>query len=70
MAFIFVTIILDTLGFGIIIPVLPPLVVEFTGDPAQGAVIFGTLLTVWSLMQFLFSPSWAPSRTASGAAPS
>ena len=56
MAFIFVTIILDTLGFGIIIPVLAPLVVEFTGSETQGAVIFGILLTVWSLMQFLFSP--------------
>jgi MFS transporter, DHA1 family, tetracycline resistance protein len=56
MAFIYVTILLDVLGFGLLIPVMPKLVLEFTPDPAQGAVIFGLLLTVWSLMQLLFSP--------------
>lgn len=56
MAFIYVTIILDTLGFGITIPVLPRLIVNFAGDTAQGAEIFGLFVTVWSLMQFLFSP--------------
>src|SRR3989475_3559401 len=56
MAFIYVTIILDVLGFGILIPVLAPLVVQFTSSPAEGALMFGLLLTVWSLMQFLFSP--------------
>lgn len=56
MAFIYVTIILDTLGFGITIPVLPRLIVSFAGDTAQGAEIFGLFVTVWSLMQFLFSP--------------
>ncbi len=56
MAFIYVTIVLDVLGFGILIPVLAPLVVQFTPNPAEGALIFGLLLTVWSLMQFLFSP--------------
>ena len=56
MAFIYVTILLDTLGFGIIIPVLAPLVVGFTGSETQGALYFGILLTAWSLMQFLFSP--------------
>ena len=34
MAFIYVTIILDTLGFGITIPVLPRLIVNFAGDTA------------------------------------
>src|SRR5712664_911483 len=57
MTFIYVTIILDVLGFGILIPVLPHLVQEFTGkDTGQAALMFGLLLTVWSLMQFLFSP--------------
>jgi MFS transporter, DHA1 family, tetracycline resistance protein len=56
MAFIYVTIVLDTLAFGILIPVLPQLVVFFTGSESEGAVMFGLLLTVWSLMQFLFSP--------------
>jgi DHA1 family tetracycline resistance protein-like MFS transporter len=56
MAFIYVTIILDVLGFGIIIPVLAPLVVSFTRNEAEGAFFFGVLLTVWSFMQFCFSP--------------
>src|SRR2546426_1189432 len=56
MTFIYVTIVLDTLAFGILIPVLAPLVVSFTSSEAAGALMFGLLLTVWSLMQFLFSP--------------
>src|SRR6267378_8056097 len=56
MAFIFVTIILDTLALGITIPVLPPLIKSFVGDSAQAAAIFGLLVTIWGLMQFLFSP--------------
>ncbi len=56
MAFIYVTILLDVLAFGMIIPILPPLVVGFTGDPATGAEVYGLFITVWSLMQFLFSP--------------
>src|SRR3989441_4877452 len=56
LAFIYVTIVLDTLGFGITIPVLPRLIVSFAGDTAQGAEIFGLFVTIWTLMQFLFSP--------------
>jgi len=56
MVFIYVTIILDTLGFGITIPVLPRLIVSFAGDTAAGAEIFGLFVTIWSLMQFLFAP--------------
>src|SRR5436189_272383 len=51
-----VTIILDVLGFGILIPVLAPLVLQFTQNGQEGALMFGLLLSVWSLMQFLFSP--------------
>ena len=57
LTFIFATVFFDTLGFGIIIPVLPGLVVSFVGgDPARGAEIFGLFGTVWALMQFLFAP--------------
>src|SRR5712664_3824358 len=57
LVFIFATVLFDTLGFGIIIPVLPGLVVSFVGgDPARGAEIFGLFGTTWSLMQFLFAP--------------
>ena len=55
--FIFVTILLDMLSLGIVIPVLPKLVVDFMGgDTATGAKVFGLFATAWALMQFLFSP--------------
>jgi MFS transporter, DHA1 family, tetracycline resistance protein len=55
--FIFITVVIDVLGFGVIIPVLPKLVQQFMGgDAAQGATMFGVFGTVWALMQFFFSP--------------
>jgi len=56
-AFIFVTVLLDMLALGIIIPVLPRLVVDFMGGDASGAAeVLGIFGTAWALMQFLFSP--------------
>jgi len=56
-AFIFITILLDMLALGIIVPVLPGLIVGFMGgDTAGGAEILGLFGTIWALMQFLFSP--------------
>lgn len=56
-AFIFVTVMLDMLALGIIVPVLPPLIVEFRGgDTAAGAATLGVFGSVFALMQFLFSP--------------
>jgi DHA1 family tetracycline resistance protein-like MFS transporter len=55
--FILVTVLLDMLSFGIIIPVLPKLVEEFlAGDTAQAAIIYGLMGTAWALMQFVCSP--------------
>ncbi len=55
--FIFITVVIDVLGFGLIIPVLPKLVVQFmNGNMASAAKIYGLFGMVWSLMQFLFSP--------------
>jgi DHA1 family tetracycline resistance protein-like MFS transporter len=56
MAFIYVTVILDVLALGIIIPVFPQLVAGFSATTAQGAIIYGLFVTIWGLMQFLFSP--------------
>jgi MFS transporter, DHA1 family, tetracycline resistance protein len=56
-AFIFVTILLDTLAMGVVIPVLPKLVQSFVNnDTASAARIFGLFGTAWALMQFFFSP--------------
>ena len=57
LVFIFITIVVDVLALGIIIPVLPKLVEGFLGgDTARAAEIFGLFGTVWALMQFIFSP--------------
>jgi MFS transporter, DHA1 family, tetracycline resistance protein len=55
--FVFVTVMLDMLAIGIIVPVLPKLVVGFSGgDAVEGARIYGLFGTAWALMQFVFSP--------------
>jgi DHA1 family tetracycline resistance protein-like MFS transporter len=56
-AFVFVTVMLDMLAIGVIIPVLPKLVVAFSGgDAVEGARVYGLFGSVWALMQFVFSP--------------
>jgi DHA1 family tetracycline resistance protein-like MFS transporter len=57
LVFIFITVVVDVLALGIIIPVLPKLVEGFMGgDTARAAEIYGVFGTVWALMQFIFSP--------------
>src|SRR5215469_4251808 len=56
-AFIFVTILLDMMALGVVIPVLPKLIESFVdNDTASAARIFGLFGTAWALMQFVFSP--------------
>lgn len=56
-AFIFVTVVIDVLAMGIIIPVLPRLVESFEGgNTASAAQIYGIFGTAWGLMQFIFMP--------------
>ncbi len=54
--FIFTTALIDIISIGIIIPVLPPLVVHFVGDPARGAQLYGFFGASFALMQFFVSP--------------
>jgi len=55
--FILITVVIDMLAFGMIIPVLPMLVQSFmANDPVKAAEIYGLFGTGWALMQFLFSP--------------
>lgn len=54
---VLVTILLDMLGYGIILPVLPQLIKQLTGGGlAEAAVIGGWLVFAYSLMQFMFGP--------------
>ncbi|RYE87885.1 MAG: MFS transporter [Hyphomicrobiales bacterium] len=58
LACVLVTIFLDMLGYGIILPVLPQLITELSGGSvAHAAVIGGYLVFAYSLMQFLFGPA-------------
>ncbi len=55
--FILITIALDMLALGVMIPVLPKLIVEFEGgDLRSAATITGVFGFAWALMQFLFQP--------------
>jgi DHA1 family tetracycline resistance protein-like MFS transporter len=56
-AFIFVTVLLDMLALGIIVPVLPKLIIWFEhGDMATAARQTGIFAFVWAAMQFAFAP--------------
>ncbi|MBF0157999.1 MAG: MFS transporter [Magnetococcales bacterium] len=53
---IFVTVLLDLLGFGMVLPLLP----LYAADPRFNAspIEIGWLMAIYSLMQFLFTPLW------------
>ena len=56
-AFVFVTVLLDMLALGIVVPVLPKLIKSFEGgDTASAADIVGYFAGAWALMQFIFQP--------------
>jgi DHA1 family tetracycline resistance protein-like MFS transporter len=55
--FILITVALDMLALGVIIPVLPKLIVQFEGgDLTSAARIVGFFAFAWAAMQFLFQP--------------
>ncbi len=55
--FIFITLLIDVIGFGLIIPVLPDLLASFTGGSVSEAARWGGLLMfTYAAMQFFFSP--------------
>lgn len=57
LGFIFVTLALDILGIGLIIPILPRLVEHFEGgNVAAASNTVGLLAALYALMQFLFAP--------------
>ncbi len=51
---IFLTVFIDLVGFGIVIPLHPYLAAKYGADE----FMIGVLMAVYSLMQFLFSPFW------------
>ena len=57
LGFIFITILIDVIGLGIIIPVVPKLIRELTGEGlSQAAVYSGWLTFAYATAQFGFAP--------------
>lgn len=57
LSFILITLVLDILGIGLIVPILPALVKQFSGgNTADAADASGWLSAVYALMQFSFAP--------------
>ena len=55
--FIFITVLLDMVSFGVIIPVFPQLILRLQGGDMPGAAaIFGILGTAFAVMQVIFAP--------------
>lgn len=57
LAFIVVVVLLDAIGFGIILPVTPKLIIDLTGeDLSNASAIGGYLMFAYALMQFFAAP--------------
>lgn len=55
--FILVTLLIDVLGIGLLIPVLPELVTELAGgNLSTGSAYYGWFIAVYAAMQFVFAP--------------
>ncbi len=56
-AFVWVTVLLDMIGLGLIIPVVPAILRQLTGtDVAHASIYGGWLFFVYAAMQFFFAP--------------
>ena len=57
LGFIFITVLLDMLSFGMVAPLLPKLISDFLkGNTARASEYIGMFTTTWALMQFVFAP--------------
>ena len=57
MVFIFITAMMDSIGFGLILPVLPDLLIDITGADLSSAAIWGGwLMFAFAVTQFFFAP--------------
>jgi MFS transporter, DHA1 family, tetracycline resistance protein len=57
LTFIFITVLIDAIGFGIVIPVFPQLIVDLTGRPlSSAALVSGWIAFMYASIQFLMGP--------------
>lgn len=55
--FILITVMLDAMGVGLILPVMPALLIEIQGGSLASAALWGGVLSaIFAVMQFLFGP--------------
>ncbi len=55
--FVLITVLIDAIGFGVIIPVMPSLISELAHTDTSGAARYGGFLfAAYSVMQFICSP--------------
>lgn len=57
---VFLTVFVDLLGFGMVLPLIPVYAESLTEglSPGQTAWVLGLLMSCYSIMQFIFSPIW------------
>lgn len=57
---VFLTVFIDLLGFGMVLPLIPVYAKELTEgySDAQTAWVLGLLMTCYSIMQLIFAPLW------------
>ncbi len=56
MSFILVTVLIDMMAIGLIVPVLPPLVGKFTANPAEQSFWYGAVAFAFGLANFFGAP--------------
>ncbi|TDP50973.1 DHA1 family tetracycline resistance protein-like MFS transporter [Bacteriovorax stolpii] len=56
MTFIFVTILLDAIGIGLVVPILPEVIRRFGSDEAFVSTFYGYFISLYSFMLFFASP--------------
>jgi DHA1 family tetracycline resistance protein-like MFS transporter len=57
LVFIFITLFIDVLGIGLLLPILPNFIAQLTGQSVSAATPdYGRLIALFGAMQFLFSP--------------
>src|SRR5438552_16032605 len=55
--FVLITMFIDVLGMGLVIPILPKLVQSMLGGAiAEASFVFGLLVSIYAVMQFLCAP--------------
>jgi DHA1 family tetracycline resistance protein-like MFS transporter len=57
LTFVLLSVFIDSMGFGIIIPSMPKVIMQLTGDPLTTASLWGGyLMAVYALLQFFMAP--------------